>query len=289
MELGADVWQVVHPSGAPEKSVIEAWERADIVLDMSSGPHAYGHIMRRAMDAGTRLMRIAVEEPVMRKLFPTAELKQRVKAGQEIMRKAKTMHITSPGGTDLTFYKEGRDPLGIYSVSDVPGRWDIYPSGMVNCAPEEWKGEGVLVLSPADRMLVLNQYIHDPIIMDVKNGGIVPSSIRGGMQAELLKRWFAQWNAEESYHVAHVGWGCEPRANWMMPGQDHECYYANLLIAFGSNGGIYRDGKTLTKSHIDFACLNTAYWCDKTKIMENGEFVIDDLIFKGQADVRRVE
>jgi 2,5-dihydroxypyridine 5,6-dioxygenase len=289
LELGADVFQVVHSSYEPEREVIKAWQNADLVVDISSSPHAYGHIMREAMDAGTRLMRIAESENTMRRLFPTLELKERVLAGKALMAPAKTMRITSAAGTDLTFYKEGRVPFGIYGFSDVPARWDVFPAGMVNVAPEEWKGEGVLVLAPGDFMLVLNQYIHEPISMEIKNGGIIPETIRGGMQAELLRRWFAQWNAELSYHIAHVGWGCEKRANWMMPGQDHECYYANLLIAFGSNGGIYRDGQTLTKSHIDFACLNTAYWCDNTHIMENGEFVIDELKFKGKADVRRLD
>jgi 2,5-dihydroxypyridine 5,6-dioxygenase len=205
--------------------------------------------------------------------------------GQDLMSKSKTMHITSPGGTDLTFYKEGREAIGIYSVSDRPGRWDIFPSGMVCCAPEEWKGEGVLVLSPADRMLVLNQYVHDPIIMDVKNGGIVPESIRGGMQAQLLKRWFAQFGAEESYHIAHVGWGCEKRANWLIPGQQNECFYANMQIAFGSNVGIFPGATTLTKSHIDFPCLNNSYWVDDTQIMENGEFLLDELKYKGEVDI----
>jgi 2,5-dihydroxypyridine 5,6-dioxygenase len=289
LELGTDVFQVHHSSFEPEREVIEAWKRADIVLDVSSGPHAYGHIMREAMDAGTRLMRIAESENTMRRLFPTAELKERVLAGKALMDKAIQMRIKSPGGTDLTFYKEGRIPFGIYSCSDVPGRWDVFPAGMVNVAPEEWKGEGVLVLAPGDFMLVLNQYVHDAIRMEIKNGGIIPGSIKGGMQAELLRRWFAQWNAEESYHIAHVGWGCEKRANWLMMGQDHECYYANLLIAFGSNVGVYRDGKTLTKSHIDFACLNNSYWVDDTHIMADGEFVIDALKFKGQADVRRLD
>lgn len=287
--LGADVFQTVHASHEPEKAVVDAWRRADIVVDISSGPHAYGTIMRDAMDAGTRLMRIAETSNTMRRLFPTLELKERVLRGKEYMIRDDVMRITSPAGTDLTFYKAGRYPFGIYGFSDVPARWDVFPAGMVNVAPEEWKGEGVLVLAPGDYMLVLNQYIKQPITMEIKNGGIIPESIKGGMQAELLRRWFAQWKAEESYHIAHVGWGCEKRANWMMPGQDHEAYYANMLIAFGSNGGIYRDGQTLTKSHIDFACLDNAYWMGDTLIMENGEFVIDELKFKGQADVRRLD
>lgn len=283
--LNADVFQITHPSSRPEKAVIDAWKRADIVIDISSGPHAYGRIMREAMDAGTRLMRIGVPEETMRRLFPTQEVRERVVKGQQLMTNAKTMRIKSPGGTDLTLYKEGRKANGIYSVSDVPGRWDIWPAGMVAVAPEEHKGEGVLVLSPGDYMLVLNQYVIEPVYLEIKDGGI--KKITGGMQAELLRRWFAQFNSEDSYHFAHVGWGCEKRANWLKPGQDNECFYANMQIAFGSNIGIFEGAQTLCPSHIDFPCLNNSYWVDDIQIMENGEFVRDDLKLKGTVSIKR--
>jgi 2,5-dihydroxypyridine 5,6-dioxygenase len=101
------------------------------------------------------------------------------------------------------------------------------------------------------------------------------------MQAELLRRWFAQFETEDAYRVAHIGWGMERRANWLIPGQDNECMYANNQIAFGSNVGIFQGARTLTKSHIDFCCLNNSYWCDDVQIMEDGEFLIDELRYKG--------
>ena len=282
IQLGADVFQIVHPN-REEAAVVDAWRRADLVIDVSSGPHAYGTIMRDAIEANTRLQRIGVPINTMRRLFPTQELRERVLAGKKLMQAASTMRITSPGGTDLTFHKEGRDPMGIYSVSDVPGRWDIWPSGMVCCAPEEHKGGGVLVLSPGDYMLVLNQYVNDYVYLEMSDGRI--TSIKGGMQAELLKRWFAQFNSEDSYRIAHVGWGCEKRANWLIPGQDNECMYANMQIAFGSNIGIFKGATTLTNSHIDFPCLNNSYWVDDIHIMENGEFVREELRHQGAVGI----
>jgi 2,5-dihydroxypyridine 5,6-dioxygenase len=278
IQLGADVFQIVHPSHAEEKAVVDAWKRADLVLDITSGPHAYGRIMREAMDAGTRLQRIGVPENTMRRLFPRQELRDRVVAGRKLMDKATKMRITSPGGTDLTFYKEGRQSLGLYSVSDEPARWDIFPSGMVCCAPEEHKGEGVLVLSPGDYMLVLNRYVREHVYMEIRDGAI--RNFKGGLEAIMLEQWFKRWNSEGSYHIAHVGWGCEKRANWFIPGQDNECFYANMQIAFGSNIGIFPGAQTLCPSHIDFPCRNNSYWVDDTQIMENGEFLIEELRYK---------
>jgi len=139
--LGADVFQVVHPRGE-ERAVIDAWKRADLVIDCSPRAHAYGDIMKETLDSGTRILRVAVPEETLRRLTPTDELRERVVAGQRIMDSGQAMRITSPNGTDLTFHKEGRDAMGIYSVADKPGRWDIWPSGMVCCAPVELYQEG---------------------------------------------------------------------------------------------------------------------------------------------------
>jgi 2,5-dihydroxypyridine 5,6-dioxygenase len=276
--LGADVFQVVHPRG-PEKAVIEAWKRADLVIDCSSRAHAYGDIMKDTLDSGSRILRVAVPEETLRRLTPTKELKERVVAGQKIMDAGKKMRITSPSGTDLTFYKEGRNAMGIYSVADKPGRWDIWPSGMVCCAPIEDKGEGVLVLGRGDMMLVLQQYVHEPVHMEVKDGAII--KIHGGMEADLLTEWFKKFNDPNAYKIAHIGWGCEKRADWLKPGQDNECYYANMQIAFGANLGIFQQAKTRSKAHHDFPCRFNSYWVDDTKVMENGEFLVDELKYKG--------
>jgi 2,5-dihydroxypyridine 5,6-dioxygenase len=278
LALGADVFQVVHPR-APEKAVVEAWKRADLVVDMSSGAHAYAAIMKEAREAGTRILRLAVAEDVLRRLFPTEEMRKRVEAGQKLMQDAKTMRITSPHGTDLTIHKEGREALGIYSIADKPGRWDIWPSGMVNCAPIEDKGGGVLVVGPGDMLLSLQHYVREPVYMEVKDGRII--SFKGGLEADLLKEWFRKFNDPNAYSFAHVGWGCEKRADWLKPGQDNECYYGNMQIAFGANVGIYPGARTVSRAHIDFPCRFNSYWVDDTQVMERGEFVIDELKYKG--------
>jgi 2,5-dihydroxypyridine 5,6-dioxygenase len=154
---------------------------------------------------------------------------------------------------------------------------------MVNTAPIENRGGGVLVVAPGDMILWRPPiYVREPVYMEIKDGCI--TGIKGGLEAELLNRWFTKWDDPRAYSFSHVGWGCNRHADWMHPGQDNEAFYANILIAFGSNVGIYPGAQTMCPSHIDFACLNTAYWVDDTKIMENGEFVIDALKYQGEEE-----
>ncbi len=278
MALGADVFQIVHPS-APEKAVVEVWKRADLVIDLSSGVHAYGDIIKEALLAGTRILRVASPEHVLRRLLPSEEMRKRVEAGAKIMKAGKKLRITSAHGTDLTLHKEDRDALGLYSIADSPGRWDIWPSGMVCCAPIEDKGEGVLVIGPGDMMLVLQLYVREPVHMEIRDGCI--TSIKGGLEADLLNEWFRKFNDPNAYRLAHVGWGCERRADWLKPGQDNECYYGNMQIAFGANVGVFVQGRTRSRAHHDFPCRYHSYCVDDKQVMEQGEFVVDELRYKG--------
>lgn len=277
---GADVFQIVHPRGI-ERSVGEVWNRADMVIDLATGVRAYSDLLKDALLSGTRVLRVAETEEVLRRLFPTKEMRARVEAGARIMHQGKEMRITSPGGTDLTFWKEGRDGIGIYSLADEPGRWDIWPAGMVCCAPHEDRGEGVLVLSPGDMMLVFGRYVQEPVHLEIEDGCI--KKITGkGIEAMLLKEWWAKFRDPNVYRIAHIGWGCERRADWLKWGQDNESYYANMQIAFGANVGNFKQGTTRSRGHFDFPCLNNSYWVDDVQIMENGEFVVDELVYKDE-------
>ena len=283
--LGADVFQIVHPRGL-ERSVGEVWQRADMVIDLATGVRAYSDVLREALLAGTRVLRVAETEDVLRRLFPTTELRDRVVAGAEIMQRGNVLRVTSPGGTELTFHKDSRDALGIYSAADAPGRWDIWPAGMVCCAPHEDRGEGVLVLSPGDMMLVFGRYVHDRVEIEIADGSI--TKISGGVEAQLLREWFGKFDDPNVYRVAHIGWGCEKRADWLKWGQDNESYYANMQVAFGANVGVFTQGTTRARGHFDFPCLRNSFWVDDVQIMEDGEFLIDELVYRGGDRLARV-
>lgn len=276
LELGADVFQITHPH-TEERAIVDAWKRADLVVDLSAGVHAYGDIIRDAQKAGTRILRVVDSPENLRRLFPIEQMRKRVEAGAKIMGECKTMHITSPSGTDLTLYKGGRIGQMNYSVSDKPGRWDIWPSGMVNCAPIEDMGEGTLVLAPGDVMLPPGMYVRERVTMEIKDGCI--TSIYGGFEADLLKEeWFAKFDDPNAYRISHVGWGCEKRASWLKIGQDNECFYGNMQIAFGANVGVFIQGRTRSRAHIDFPCRFNSFWCDDIQIMDRGKFLIDELV-----------
>lgn len=275
LQLGADVYQIVHPRGVPERSVTDVWKRADMVVDLTSYPHAYFDILAEALKAGTRILRVLDSEDILRRLFPSPEVRARSEAGARILQHGRKMRLQSEAGTDMVVDTTGRHADALYSVSDVPGRWDIWPCGLVVTTCVEDAAEGTLVLDRGDHMKVLDLYVREPVRMQVRDGRIV--EIDGGLEAQRLQRWFEEFSDPNVYIIAHIGWGCEKRARWNTLGQDPEVYYGNMQIAFGSNYGHFLDGRNRAKGHIDFPCLNHSIWVDAIQIMERGEFSIKEL------------
>jgi 2,5-dihydroxypyridine 5,6-dioxygenase len=286
MELGAEVYQITVSSVVPERDtgpIANAWREADLVIDMvSTLAHAYSMLNAAAFEAGTRVLRVGQPLDVLIRLFPDPVVRRRAEAGARIMDQAETMRITSEAGTDFTVYKKGRTTVPLYSVADVPGRWDHWPTGLVSCGPDETSAEGVLVLDVNDIVLRMGRYVTEPVKLTLREGKIV--RFEGGAEARLLEDWFAWYGEEDAYRIAHIGWGCDHRADWNRLGahtaepavQDAESFYGNMQVAFGSNTALF-NGRNRTRAHMDFPCRHCTIYLDDHKIMERGVFLLDEL------------
>ena len=85
---------------------VEALKSVDMLVDCTF--LLFSKEQFAIQDAGTRIL-TAVEPPeLLARLMPTTELRERVETGAELLAKASTMRITSPGGTDVTYR------LGVY-------------------------------------------------------------------------------------------------------------------------------------------------------------------------------
>ncbi|MYJ15870.1 MAG: hypothetical protein F4085_04905, partial [Acidimicrobiia bacterium] len=236
--LGAGFFQIV-VSGDEEwmrsEAIIDAWKGSDLVVGMLTTGWIYSDAHNAALDAGARTLMIEEPEDVLRRMFPTPEIRRRAEVSKRLMEAGTTLRIQSEAGTDLTVGYEGR-PVGIqYGYSDTPGRWDHWPSGQVAVAPLEHSAEGALVLDEADCMINLGRYVTSPIHLEIREGSIV--SIEGEADARLAKDYFELPRDKRSYGVSHIGWGYEHRSDWNALGlslwegwglMDVESYYGNM-------------------------------------------------------------
>ncbi|MCZ7571201.1 MAG: hypothetical protein M5U01_21860 [Ardenticatenaceae bacterium] len=286
LELGAEAYQITVSSVVPERDtgpIANAWRNADIVIDMvSTLAHAYSMLNAAAFEAGTRVLRVGQPLDVLMRLFPDPVVRARTEAGARLLEAAETLRVTSAAGTDFTVRKKGGVTLPLYGIADEPARWDHWGCGLVACGPDETSAEGVLVLDVNDVILRMGRYVTEPVRITLREGRIV--NFEGGADALLLKDWFGWYGEDDAYRMAHIGWGCDHRADWnrlvahtLEPAvQDNESFYGNMQVAFGSNTALF-NGKNRTRAHMDFPCRHCTIYLDDLKIVERGQFLIDEL------------
>ncbi len=217
LDLGAKVYQIMVPSQylhiEEEPTILRAWQEADMVIDLVSvGAHLFSMLNVEALKAGTRVLRVAESLDVLKRMFPSPEVRARTEAGAEVLTKGKEVWITSPAGTDLRMSIAGRHGVAQHGIADEAGRWDHWPSGLSLIAPVEGTANGTFVADVGDIIFILGRYINQPLRCEVAQGRVV--NIEGGVDALLLKEWLAAQKDERVYEVGVFAWGTDHRARW---------------------------------------------------------------------------
>ncbi len=297
--LGAFVYEVKVPSipevrGAglgeiplekveiPPDGPMAAMRAANLVINLATVRWLYTPETNAVIESGARILMVKDPPGVLRRLQASPDLKARGLAGAAAVTKATKIRVTNDAGTDLTFDKTGRKGKCQYSAADEPGRWDQWPSGSVSCAPLEGSATGVLVIDVGDVVLRVPRHLSGPIRCEFENGRIV--SMKGGIDALLVKEYMDKFRDEKAFIPAHVGWGTHKAAQWQMlaeeaPGGHHdaEFYYGNVLLGFGSNYTTMMGGNNVTNAHIDICMRNCSFWLDNRQVLEHGRIVPEEL------------
>lgn len=276
--------QLFDPGGPFFYDVLKSADMVVMAWSSSRGPFPTSHSPNvvQALEAGTRGLLVQLALSLVRQMFPDDELIRRTFSGAKVMQEASKIRVTSSAGTDLVMSKAGRPGHCQCGVTDVPGRWDNASFGCVACAPLEDSANGTLVLQPGDAISQLKSFVTEPVRLTIREGRIV--NIQGEATAARLRRWFAQWNDDESYGISHIGWGTHPRTGTGEGSYDHllaylHNAYGSMLIAFGDNirsstapySGL--DGRRRALSHIDIGVFDVTFELDGEVICQGGQIV----------------
>lgn len=233
------------------------------------------------LKTGTRML-LAVEPPeVMMRMLPRPEDKRRVLVAGQRIGAAKTMRVTSAAGTDFTCEFGQYPVLTQYGLADEPGRWDHWPSCFSARWPNEGSAEGTIVIDEGDILLPFKKYARAPITVTIEKGYI--RDIKGGYDAEFMRKFMESFNDPRAYAMAHVGWGMETRAHWTVLGlynpeaqlgMDARSFAGNFLWSSGPNteAGGDRD----VPCHLDIPLRNCSVALDGVFMTRDGEIVQDD-------------
>ncbi len=272
---------------AGNRPAIETLKRANMVIDLLG--LLFSAEQAEIQAAGARILRVMEPFHVLKQMFPTEDLRRRVELSRELLIAAKSMRITSPAGSDIRYGLTQYPVISEYGYTYEPGRWDHWPSGFAFTQGTDGDIEGTVVLSPGDILCAFKRYIQSPVKLTVKNGYI--TKIEGdGMDALLIKNYIDSFNDPRGYAISHIGWGSNERANWhhiaatSRLSSEHVMnslsFYGNVLLSTGPNTEL--GGTNDTPCHLDIPMRGCSLWLDDMQILEQGEFVREDLRAPGR-------
>jgi 2,5-dihydroxypyridine 5,6-dioxygenase len=271
-------WAVGESGLATNPLAVEALKAADMVVDLTF--LLFSEEQFAIQDAGTRILTCVEPAPLLARLMPTVELRERVEVGAELLAKAQTMRITSPQGTDVTYQLGLYPTLSEYGYTDQPGRWDHWPAAFVFTGGTDEGVNGTIVLSPGDVLLPFNTYVQTPVTLTIEDGFI--RDIRGGLDAELLRSYIESFDDPRGYGMSHVGWGLDERAHWHGltqfgggMGMELRSFYGNVMFSIGPNNEL--GGPNDTACHFDIPMRGCSLYLDDELIVDAGELTVAEM------------
>ncbi|MFN8937033.1 MAG: peptidase M29, partial [Pseudomonadota bacterium] len=208
---------------------------------------------------------------------PRAEHEAPVREAMRRLRSARRLHVRSAAGTDLAVDLAGARVGGVWGFTARPGTLTHWPAGLVLAFPAAGSVDGTLVLAPGDVNLTFKRYLADAVTLRIERDHVV--AIEGtGVDADLMRGYFAAWGDPSAYAVSHVGWGLNRRARWDamtfydkadFNGTELRAFAGSFLYSTGANEVAGRH----TPGHFDLPLRGCTVTLDGSEVVRAGELV----------------
>ncbi|MBK8164623.1 MAG: aminopeptidase [bacterium] len=163
------------------------------------------------------------------------------------LRKAATVRLTTPTGTDLVM--DVRDRGFTHDLKARPTAGANLPCGEVYAAPVETGANGLLVV---DGGFAGHGRLASPVVITVRHGRCVDLD---GDDADLLAAVSGFMDTDEgARNIAELGIGLNPRARLGSHILESEKTLGTVHVAFGDNDGI-AGGQGRSRMHMDYLVL----------------------------------
>ncbi len=156
---------------------------------------------------------------------------------------AVSVRLTAPGGTDLVLGVAGRTFL--HDCLATAGTPCNLPCGEVYCAPEETRGDGVLV---ADGSIGAIGQVAAPVRIEVRGGRITGIACADAALLAEVRRLTSL--DDEAGVIGELGIGINPAARIVGCMLEDEKAYRTAHVAFGNNDDF--GGRNGSRTHLDF-------------------------------------
>lgn len=271
VERGAEVSMIVmtpreRAGQEPPKPAAEAMKHADVILLPVSYSVTHTYAVKEAVESGARLVALTefTDEMLIsggldadfRELKPICQkIAAAFTAGSKV-------RLTCPAGTDLTMDIQGRRGNALYCIVE-PGEFSPVPNVEANVSPVEGTANGRIVVNASIPYLGIG-VLDEPIYVDVENGFI--TKIEGGRQADILRRDLESHNDKNSFNIAELGVGLNPKCKLIGIMLEDEGVLGTAHIGIGTS--ITLGGVVKAPCHYDLLL-----WDPKIEV--DGKVIID--------------
>jgi 2,5-dihydroxypyridine 5,6-dioxygenase len=252
-----------------------ACKSADLVIDHML--LLFSHEQIEMQKAGTRVILVVEPFEILKRLFPSKELRRRVEAAEARLARARSLRFVNDTGTDVTYGIGGKSILTEYGYTDSPGRWDHWPGGFLATLARDGRVDGRVVMQPGDIIYPLKKFVEHGIEFEIRDGRV--AEMKGGAEAEALQRFIESYNDPRAYAISHIGWGLNEKCEWRVDhpgiGMDGRAYYGNVLFSLGPDTEFGGDNDT--PCHLDLPMKNCTLLLDDEVIVERGRIVPEEM------------
>ena len=252
--------------------------QVDLLVDATSKGLLHSTLQQEILAAGTRILRVREPADCLARLFPLASVRKAVEQSAAVLEGTEDLVLTSDRGTEVHL-SIGDRPVSLqFGYTDQPGRWDQWGTGLIAAAPLEDSAEGTLVLWPGDIVFLsatIGRYVTAPVTLSLRGGAIV--AVEGGPERQVVEDLLLRHADPGARHTAHVGWGCDPRADWYAleryrgmggGGADVRSVAGGVVLAFGANEDL--GGANRTTAHADLALQGVSVRADGVEAVRAG-------------------
>ena len=261
-----------------QPEVMTALGKASLVVDCTVEGLLHSKARQFLLEAGGRVLMISNEHPeVFERCPPNQEVHQKAQQSMQLLEQGSNMTVRSNAGTDLHVDIAAapvRGGGGILGPEDKVAYW---PAGLCLCFPQTNTVNGVVVLDVGDANLTFKRYFESQVTLTFENDKLI--AIEGaGLDAKLLRSYYAGWNDSNAYCISHVGWGINPTARWEaltmydkadINGTELRAIAGSFLISTGANEFAER----YTNCHFDFPMNHCDISIDDTVVVSDGELL----------------
>lgn len=253
-----------HSGEEPSPRIASEMKKFDVIIAVTT--HSLTHTKARigASKNGTRIASMpGFQGKMMRALSADPSELRRVGARiKKVLQKSKTVRVTSPSGTDISFHTRKKIEIddGLLAKRGDMGN---LPAGETYFAPLEGTASGRIVI---DSMKNCKAYAKSGTRVIVKNGKAVEVSDKKSLLAKYLRK------IKNADNIAELGIGTNYRAKVIGYTLQDEKAAGTCHIAFGNSAAI--GGKVYSKIHVDAILFKPTIFADDKMIMKNGKLTI---------------